>query len=312
MTIAELPIVFLTPAPWEDFGLFSQQFISGVASGSLFAILALAIVMIYRSTDVLNFGQGEMALFTTFIMWSFMTRMDFWMAFVLVILVAAVLGAALERFVLRPVAEAPVLNSIVVTLGLFVVFNGLSLWIWGAQPKSFGPFSVFKGPPTCVADVCIGRLNIGILVVTFIMMVVLYVLFQHTKLGLALRATAQNRTASRLVGVPVGNMLSVGWGLSAAVGAVAGVMAAQSLSLTTGTMFSVLLFAFAAAVLGGLNSPIGAVVGGLAIGVIKNMAGTYVPPEVGSVDLAVAFLVIVLVLMVKPTGLFGTKIVRRV
>lgn len=304
--------MLLNAPPWEDPSLFSQQFISGVASGSLFAILALAIVMIYRSTDVLNFGQGEMALFTTFIMWSFLTRMDFWVAFVLVIVAAAVLGAALERLALRPVAEAPILNSIVVTLGLFVVFNGLSLWIWGSQPKGFGPFSFFDGSPTCFGDVCMGRLNIGILGVTLVIMVLLYLLFQHTKLGLGLRATAQNRTASRLVGVPVGNMLSIGWALSAAVGAVAGVMAAQSLSLTTGTMFSVLLFAFAAAVLGGLDSPVGAVVGGLAIGVIKNMAGTYVPSEVGSVDLAVAFLVIVLVLMLRPTGLFGKRAVRRV
>lgn len=313
MTSVISTIVFLASAPpWEDPHLFAQQIVSGIASGSLFAILALAIVMIYRSTDVLNFGQGEMALFAAFISWTFLTRMDFWLAFFLAILVAAALGAALERFILRPVADAPVLNSIVVTLGLFIVFNGLSLWIWGSQPKGYGPYSLFKGDPTCVSDVCIGRLNIGILVVTLIIMVLLYLLFQHTRLGLALRATAQNRTASRLVGVPVGNMLSIGWGLAAAVGAVAGVMAAQSLSLTTGTMFAVLLFAFAAAVLGGLDSPVGAVVGGLTIGIVKNLAGTYVPPEVGSVDQAVAFLVIVLVLMIRPTGIFGRRAVRRV
>lgn len=312
MSIADLPIVVLTSPPWDDPSLFAQQFISGIASGSLFAILALAIVMIYRSTDVLNFGQGEMALFTTFIMWSFLTRMDFWPALMLTFLAAFVLGAALERLALRPVADAPILNSIVVTLGLFVVFNSLSLWFWGSQPKSFGPFSFFSGSPTCVADVCMGRLSIGILASTLVIMVLLYLLFQHTKLGLGLRATAENRRAARLVGVPVGNMLSIGWGLSAAVGAAAGVMAAQSFSLTTGTMFAVLLFAFAAAILGGLNSPVGAVVGGLVIGVTKNMAGTYVPPEVGSVDQAIAFLVIVLVLMFKPTGLFGQRAVRRV
>ena len=313
MTSVMSIVVFLASAPpWQDPTLFAQQILSGIASGSLFAILALAIVMIYRSTEVLNFGQGEMGLFATFISWTFLTRMDFWPAFFLAVLVAAVLGAALERFILRPVSNAPVLNSIVVTLGLFIVFNGLSLWIWGPQPKGYGPFSVFKGDATCLSDVCIGRLSIGILVVTLIIMVLLYLLFQHTRLGLALRATAQNRTASRLVGVPVGNMLSIGWGLAAAVGAVAGVMAAQNLSLTTGTMFAVLLFAFAAAVLGGLDSPVGAVVGGLVIGVVKNLAGTYVPPEVGSVDLAVAFLVIILVLMFRPTGLFGRRAVRRV
>src|SRR3989304_6049082 len=124
---------------------FLQQGVSGVASGSLFAILALSIVMIYRSTDVLNFAQGEMALFSTFIAWTFLTTLDFWPAFFLSLVVAGAMGAALERFVLRHVEEAPVLNAVIVTLGLFTVFSGLSLTVWGHLGKSFGPFSVFKG-----------------------------------------------------------------------------------------------------------------------------------------------------------------------
>lgn len=291
---------------------FLQQVISGIASGSLFAILALALVLVYRSTHVLNFAQGEMAMFTTFIAWAFMTRMDFWLAFFLALLVAALLGAALERLVLRPVEEAPVLNALIVTLGLFIIFNGLAFRIWGSLPKSFGPFSVFKGSALCASDICIGRLNVGILVVAVIIMVLLFALFQGTRLGLAMRATAENRTAARLVGIPVGRMLSIGWGLSAAVGAVAGVLVAQNLGLTTSTLFSVLIFAFAAAVLGGLDSPVGAVVGGLTIGIVKNLAGTYVPSSVGSIDLTVAFLVIVLVLMIRPTGIFGRRALRRV
>jgi branched-chain amino acid transport system permease protein len=291
---------------------FAQQTLSGIASGSLFAILALAIVLIYRSTSVLNFAQGEMAMFTTFIAWSFMTRMDFWLAFALAILVSAAIGAALERLVLRPVEHAPALNSVIVTLGLFTIFNGLALWIWGAQPKGFGPFSVFKGDPICTADVCIGRLNVGILVVSFIVMALLYVLFQRTRLGLAMRATAENRLASQLVGIPVGNMLTLGWALSAGVGAVAGVLVAQSVSLTTSSLFAILLYAFAAAVLGGLNSPPGAIAGGLIIGVSKNWAATYVPSEVGNVDLTLAFAMIVTVLMIRPTGLFGRPPARRV
>jgi len=291
---------------------FAQQTLSGIASGSLFAILALAIVLIYRSTSVLNFAQGEMAMFTTFVAWSLMTRMDFWLAFALAILVSAAIGAALERLVLRPVENAPVLNSVIVTLGLFTIFNGLALWIWGAQPKGFGPFSVFKGDPICSADVCIGRLNVGILVVSFIVMGLLYVLFQRTRLGLAMRATAENRLASQLVGIPIGNMLTLGWGLSAGVGAVAGVLVAQSVSLTTSSLFSILLYAFAAAVLGGLNSPPGAIVGGIIIGVAKNWAATYVPSEVGNVDLTLAFTMIVVVLMIRPTGLFGRPPARRV
>ena len=318
---AYLDVVVLAsvPPPWEDPSLFAQQVVSGIASGSLFAILALAVVLIYRSTDVLNFGQGEMAMFTTFIAWSFMTRLDLWTAFFLTLVVAAIIGAALERLVLRPVEEAPVLNSVIVTLGLFTMFNGLALRIWGPLPKGFGPFSldflffeVDLAGPVCAGDVCIGKLSVATLVAAVIIMALLFVLFQKTKLGLAMRATAQNRTASRLVGIPVGRMLSVGWGLSAAVGAVAGIFVAQNVGLSTGSLAAVLIFAFAAAVLGGLDSPVGAIVGGLTIGVVRNLAGTYIPSEVGSVDLLVAFALIVLVLMVRPTGIFGRRALRRV
>ncbi|MCH8994520.1 MAG: branched-chain amino acid ABC transporter permease [Chloroflexi bacterium] len=319
----------LTAPPWEDPELLAQQVISGIASGSLFAILALAIVLIYRSTSVLNFAQGEMAMFSTFIAWTFMTRMDFWLAFLLAILVAAAIGAALERLVLRPVERAAPLNSLIVTLGLFTGFNGLALWIWGPLPKGFGPFSLFEGFPLiggalesafpffrgsayCVSDVCIGRLNVGVLIVATIVMAGLYLLFQRTRVGLAMRATAQNPLASQLAGIPVGNMLTLGWGLSAGVGAIAGVLVAQSVSLTTGSLFVILLYAFAAAVLGGLDSPVGAVVGGLTIGVTKNLAATYVPSEVGNVDVAIAFAVIVVVLMIRPAGLFGRPPPRRV
>jgi branched-chain amino acid transport system permease protein len=295
-----------------DTDQFLQQVLSGIASGSLFAIVALALVLIYRSTSILNFAQGEMALFAAFLTWTFMTRMDFWAAFFLSILVAAAIGAVVERVIIRHVEEAPVLNSVIVTLGLFTAFNSLSVYIWGSTPKGFGPFSVFKGPALCANDICIGRLSVGVLVIAIIIMALLYLLFQRTKVGLAMRATAQNRTASRLVGIPVGRMLTLGWALSAAVGAVAGIMVVQSVGLTSFSLFPVLLFAFAAAVLGGLDSPVGAVVGGLALGVIRNLAGTYIPSEVGSVDQIVAFLIIILVLMVKPTGLFGRQPVRRV
>jgi branched-chain amino acid transport system permease protein len=288
---------------------FLQQVVSGIASGSLFAILALAIVMIYRSTDVLNFAQGEMALFSTFIAWTFLTRMDFWPALFLSLLVAAAMGAALERFVLRHVEEAPVLNAVIVTLGLFTAFSGLSLTVWGSLPKSFGPFSVFKGPAIDLGPASIGQAHVGVLIAAVVIMALLYLLFQRTKLGLAMRAVAQNRTASRLVGIRVDQMLSIGWGLSAAVGAVAGVLVAQISGLSLSLMFDVLLYAFAAAVLGGLDSPVGAIVGGLAIGIIKNLAGTYIDP---GVDATTAFIVIVLVLMIRPTGIFGRRVLRRV
>ena len=293
--------------------LFLQQFISGIASGSLFAILALAIVLIYRSTGVLNFAQGQMAMFTTFIAWSALgIGLGFWPAFFLTLLAAMAMGAVVERLIVRHVEGTSELNTLIVALGLFLAFDGLALYIWGPLPRGFGPFSVFSGSPSCAGNICIGRLSLGILAVAGIIMASLYVLFQRTGFGLAMRATAQNRLASRLVGIPVDRMLSIGWGLGTAVGAVAGILVAQNLGLDTGTMFSVLLFALAAAVLGGLDSPVGAVVGGLAIGVVKNMAGTYVPSNVGGTDLTVAFALIVLVLMVRPTGIFGRPPQRRV
>ncbi len=293
--------------------LFLQQLISGIASGSLFAILALALVLIYRSTGTFNFAQGQMAMFSTFVAWSALgTVMGFWPAFFLTLLSAMAMGAIVEWLIVRRVEGTSELNSLIIALGLFLIFDGLALYIWGPLPRGFGPFSVFSGAASCAGDVCIGRLNLGILVATLVIMVLLFLLFQRTGFGLAMRATAQNRLASRLVGIPVGRMLSMGWGLGTAVGAIAGILAAQSLGLDTSTMFFVLLFALAAAVVGGLDSPVGAVVGGLIIGVVKNMAGTYVPSGVGGLDLTIAFAVIVLVLMVRPTGIFGRSTQRRV
>ena len=293
--------------------LFLQQLISGIASGSLFAILALAMVLIYRSTGTFNFAQGQMAMFSTFIAWSALgTAMSFWPAFFLTLLAAMAMGVVVERMIVRRVEGTSELNLLIVSLGLFLIFDGLALYIWGPLPRGFGPFSVFSGAASCAGDICIGRLNLGILVVTIVIMALLYLLFQRTAFGLAMRATAQNRLASRLVGIPVGRMLSMGWGLGTVVGAIAGILVAQNLGLDTGTMFNVLLFALTAAVLGGLDSPVGAVAGGLTIGVVKNMAGTYVPSSVGGMDLTIAFAVIVLVLMIRPTGIFGRPTQRRV
>lgn len=299
---------------------FLQQVVSGIASGSLLAIVALAIVLIYRSTDVANFAQGEMALFTAFIAWSFMHLLtggqpgtagwqDFWLAFVLSLAAAGLLGGALQLLILRHLEGKPPLNALIVTLGLFTFFNGLTLWIWGADPKGFGPFSVFSGSAVSIGSASIGRDNFGTLIVALIVMALLFILFQRTSLGLAMRAAAQNRTASRLVGIRVGRMLAIGWALAAVVGAVAGVMVAQDIGLFTSSMFTILIFAFAGAVLGGLDSPVGAIVGCLVVAVTKNLAGTYISSQI---DTTVALMVIVGVLMVRPTGLFGRRTVRRV
>jgi len=291
---------------------FVQQLATGLATGSVYAVLALAIVLVYQSTRVVNFAQGEMAMFGTFIAWSLLTRVAFWPAFFITLVIAAVLGALIERLLLRPVERAPTLNSVIVTLGLFTVLNSLALWLYGGVPKPFPSPAVFSGAPLAVGTITVSRLNIGIFCSAVALMAALFAFLNGTRTGLAMRATAQNPAAARLVGVPIGRMLMVGWALSAAVGAVGGMLIAPLLSLQPSMMFGVVIFAFAAAVLGGLNSLPGAIVGGLTLGVSQNLAAAYVAPHTGTIDITVAFLVIVAVLLVRPTGLFGHEARRRV
>jgi branched-chain amino acid transport system permease protein len=289
---------------------YAQQIVSGLSSGGVYGALALAIVIIYRSTGVINFAQGEMATFATFIAFSLMHHMSFWPAFFLTCAIAFAGGVALERTVIRPVERSSVLIVVIVTLGLALAFNGLSAWIWGGAVHQFD--SPFSTRPIHVAGVAFSIQDIGIIAVSLVVVFLLWLLFQFTKLGLALRAAALNPEESRFVGIRVGWMLALGWGLAAAIGAVAGMMTASALGgLEYNMMLTVLLYAFAAAVLGGLESPLGAVVGGLAFGVLLNLVSMW--HVVGSqLKLPVALAVILLVLLVKPTGLFGRTVVRKV
>ena len=295
----------------------AQQVVAGLASGAIYATLALAIVIIYRSTGVVNFAQGEMATFTTFIAWTLVDHgLGYWGAFGLTLLIAFAGGVALERIVVRPVEGGPVLTIVILTIGLFIMLGGLSNWIWKAEVRSFPPSRPFPTSTWDLGGVAISKQDLGILGVTLVLVLLLYLLFQRTKLGLALRAVALNPAASRLVGVRVGWMLGLGWGLAAAIGAVAGLFtAAASPPLEPNMMRPILIYAFAAAVLGGLESPIGAIVGGLALGVLLNLVVTYdthVHLELDRLRLPIAFLVILTVLLVRPAGLLGRTVVRRV
>ena len=290
---------------------FAQQIAAGVREGAIYAGLALAIVIIYRSTRVINFAQGEMATFTTFIAWSLMNHgLSFWTAFPIVLAIAFAGGVAIERVVIRPVEGAPVVTVVIVTLGLALLLNGLMSVIWGGANRQFhGPFSTRT---IDVAGVPISVQDIGIVAVSVGLVGLLALFFRFTKLGLALRAAAVNPESSRLVGIRVGWMLALGWGIAAVLGAVAGMMIAPVVFLDPNMMQTILLYAFAAAVLGGLDSPIGAVIGGLALGVGLNLVSTYVGFVGDELKLPVAFIVILAVLLVKPTGLFGKVTVRRV
>jgi len=296
---------------------FAQQVVSGLASGSIYASLALAIVIIYRSTGVVNFAQGEMATFTTFIAWTLVDHgVGYWGAFGLTLVIAFVGGVALERIVVRPVEGGPVLTVVILTIGLFILLGGLSNWIWKAEVRSFPPSRPFSTSAWDIGGVAVSKQDVGILGVTLGLVLALYLLFQHTKLGLALRASALNPFASRLVGVRVGWMLALGWGMAAAIGAVAGLFtAAAAPPLEPNMMRPVLIYAFAAAVLGGLASPVGAIVGGLSIGVLLNLIATYdthVHLELDRLRLPIALAVILTVLLVRPAGLLGRAAVRRV
>jgi branched-chain amino acid transport system permease protein len=325
-----LPTSFLaTTPPWQDPELFFSQVMSGLATGSIYGLVALGLVLIYRSTDVLNFAQGEMALFVTFVGWSlflsFLGDINYFLVFFIVVALAGALGAFIERTVIRPVEGAPVLNAVIVTLGLFVIFRGLTAFIWaqGELPKGF-PTTPLGSQLETVEDwinhdlwgfARITQHQFWVIVIAAAVMVALHLLFNRTKVGLAMRATAQNPLASRLMGINVGRMLMLGWALAAMVGAVGGMLVAPILSLDLVTMLRVILFAFAAAVLGGLDSPPGAMVGGAIIGVVQNMASTYSfgPVFFGpELSLPIALLVLVLILLVRPTGIFGRRAIRRV
>jgi branched-chain amino acid transport system permease protein len=290
---------------------FAQQLASGVRDGAIYAGLALAIVIIYRSARVINFAQGEMATFTTFIAWSLMNHgLTFWAAFPIVLAIAFGGGVAVERVVIRPVENAPVITIVIVTLGLALLLNGLSSLIWGGGDRPFnGPFST---KTIDVGGVPISKQDIGIVVVSLVLVVVLGLFFRYTKLGLAMRAAAVNPESSRLAGVRVGWMLAIGWGLAAVLGAVAGMMVAPILFLDPNMMQTILLYAFAAAVLGGLDSPVGAVVGGVLLGVTITLLGRYVGFIGSTLKLPAALLLILLLLLVRPGGLFGRVAVRRV
>jgi branched-chain amino acid transport system permease protein len=290
---------------------FLQQVVSGLASGAIFASLALALVLIYRATDVVNFAQGEMATFSTYIAWSLMDHgLSYWPAFVLTLALSFLGGAAIERTLIRPVEHRPEIAIVIVTIGLLIALNGLTGWIWGAEVKAFD--SPFPNESWEVGDVVISQQDVGTLCVVLLTVAALWAFFRFTTLGLVMRAVANDKSASRLVGVRVGLMLALGWGLAAVLGAIAGMMAAPVLFLDPTMMLIVLIYAFAAAVLGGIDSPIGAVVGGLTLGVIINLLSAYVDFVGSELRLPTALLVLLAVLLVRPQGLFGHIAVRRV
>jgi branched-chain amino acid transport system permease protein len=287
--------------------LLIHQVLSGLATGGIYASVALALVMIYQATHLVNFAQGEMAMFATYLAWTLMQAgVPYWGAFFLTVLAAFIGGVVLERVVIQPVENAPILSVVIVFIGLLAIFNSIAGWIYSYTIKPFP--SPFPAQPL-FGNSYVTSHELGSTAVTLVVLLLVFVFFRFTPLGLAMRAAAQNPVSSRLVGVRVGWMLALGWGLASAIGAVAGIMVAPVVFLEPNMMGGILLYAFAGALLGGIDSPGGAVLGGFIVGVLENVVGVYLGTEL---KLTVALVIIVGVLVVRPSGLFGKVRVARV
>lgn len=295
-----------------DINRLVQTLIDGLANGSIYASLALALVLVHRATHIPNFAQGEMAMLSAYIAWEAQNRgLPWFWALLVSMAFSFAIGFVIERGIIRWVENASPLTLLIVTLGLLSVINNGAGWRWGFLPKSVT--SPFPGKPMRFGDVIISWQSVGIVIVLIVLMLAVFVLFKYTKLGLGMRGAAGNPNSARLVGINVGLMLAIGWGLSGVVGSAAGVTLAPKLGgLTPNLMASIMVFAFAGAVLGGFESAFGAVVGGLLVGMLQSFVGTYWQPHGNQLSLVIAFLVIAAVLLLKPNGLFGRAQVSRV
>jgi branched-chain amino acid transport system permease protein len=290
--------------------LLTNQVLAGIATGAIYACMALAVVMIYQAIDHLNFAQGEMAMFSTFIAWQLMQwGIPYWWAFLLTLAISFAGGILIERLLFKPLAKAPVLTNVAGFIALFAIVNSVAGLTWDFTIKQFPtPF----GSAPFLGSQLISTHQAGMIGVTLLMLVGLYLFFQFTRIGLAMRAAAALPESARLVGVNTSWMIALGWGMASAIGAVAGILIAPVVFLEPNMMGGVLVYGFAAAVLGGLSSPLGAVVGGFLVGVFENLAGTYIPGVGNELKLPIALALIITVLVFKPAGLFGRAIVKRV
>src|SRR5215831_916659 len=255
--------------------LFLHQILAGIATGAIYACMALAVVMIYEAIDQLNFAQGEMAMFSTFIAWQLIQwGMPYWAAFLLTLIISFVGGIVIERLLFKPLAKAPILTNVAGFIALFAIVNSVAGLIWDFTIKQYpSPF----GSAPFLGSQLISTHQAGMIGVTVLLLIALYYFFQFTRIGLAMRAAASLPESARLVGINTSWMIALGWGMASAIGAIAGILIAPVVFLEPNMMGGVLIYGFAAAVLGGLTSPFGAVIGGFLVGIVENLAGTYIP-----------------------------------
>ncbi|MCD4741716.1 MAG: branched-chain amino acid ABC transporter permease [Desulfobacteraceae bacterium] len=288
---------------------FIQMIVSGVAVGSTYALMGLAMVIIYKTSEVPNFAQGEMALITSYFAMMLLTQMNMsvYLAFFLSFVFAVVLGCFLEFAILRRAKEPNVLGMIVITIGIEMIILGFVSWKFGADQKTM-PFPIGPYDSFIIGDIFISKLAVLTLVTALLFMIILYLFFKYSKLGLAMKATQQNSVAAQIIGIRTNRTLMMTWGISSLVGASAGLLISPTI-MHPFMMWDPMLKGFAAAVMGGMTSLPGAVIAAYMLGIIENLFGGYVSIEFKTV---VAFVIIVLVLCIKPSGLFSKHYIKKV
>ncbi|MBN1471176.1 MAG: branched-chain amino acid ABC transporter permease [Syntrophaceae bacterium] len=290
--------------------MFEMLLIEGIAIGACYGLFGVAVAIIYKTSDVINFAQGEMGMVATFVAYHILTAYNFpfWVAFPATMVFAILLGMAIEFCFLRPAKDPTVLGLLIITLGAEMLLMGLAGWKWGAEQKDF-PFllSVTK-THEIIPGLIINEWTIGVFTLTIMIMIFLFLFFRYSKLGIAMRATQQNVNAAKIMGIKVERVFSFTWAMSSLIGAIAAMFFAARSVLDPNFMMEPFMRAFAAAVLGGLTSIPGVVIGGLILGIIENFFG-YAWPEWKPI---IAFVVIILIITVRPSGLFSKHYVKKV
>lgn len=290
---------------------FLMQLIDGIANGAIYGLIAMAIVLVFRATKVINVAQGEFAVLSTFMVWQLLQwGVNLYLAVLLVLPLTFLFGMAVQRTIIRRTEGKDHLVSIVVTIGMMLVINQVGGWIWGAEVRAFP--SVFGSGRVTIGDLTFSHHTLGTIAVLIAVWLLIHVFMTKTKLGLSMRAAAENAPWSRLAGIPASRMFMIGWGLSLAVGSIAGILAAPSFFLEPNMLLGASLYAFAAAAIGGFDSLPGAIVGGITVGVLENLAGAYIGFIGSDLKITVPLLLMFAILLIRPSGLFGSKEVSRV
>ncbi|MBO1901538.1 branched-chain amino acid ABC transporter permease [Leucobacter weissii] len=289
---------------------FMQQLFTGLSNGMVYGGLALALCVVFQGTGVLNFGQGEMATFSTLVVWQLLQfGTPFWVALPIVIVVSFIAGMGIERILIRPVEGSSELSLLMVTLGLFLGLNAIMGFIWGFHSKQVP--SPFGAGVIAIGESYLTWQQLGAMATILVVVLITTLVFRFTTVGLRMRAASENPVSSRLLSINVGRQLMIGWGIAAAVGAVAGAMSAPIVGTGPDMFRNTVLLAFAAAAFGGFTNRIGAVVGGIVVGVGTSLAATYIPGLGGDLSIVVPFIFIILILLLRPQGLFAATVKSR-